>query len=63
MDKVTPWPNKTDDYVLALTGSAFIQLYELDALNPNTIYKTVLDRAQVYARMSPEDKGFLVGQL
>lgn len=56
-----PWHHIPHNYSLALTGRAF------NLLLSDHIYKLVLGRvllkAQIYARMAPEDKALLITNL
>lgn len=56
-----PWLHLNDDYAIAITGKAFNLLLD----DPSKLYilKRVLLKAQIYARMSPDDKAYLVESL
>jgi cation-transporting ATPase 13A2 len=56
-----PWQHPPDEYAVALTGKAFDILVN-DPAQVNTL-KQVLLKAQIYARMSPDDKAKLVEKL
>lgn len=57
-----PWNFKNTGVDVALTGKAFKYL-ENNKLNDMFTFKSVLARAQVFARMSPDDKALLVSSL
>ena len=59
-EKDKPWHNTNDNYVLAITGEAFAYLVNLEDSNHSLVFKTLLERTQVYARMSPDHKGTLI---
>lgn len=61
LDDENPWLHPPDNYAVAITGKAFNML--LNDLNQKSILKKVLLKAQIYARMSPDDKAKLVEQL
>ena len=56
-----PWNHPPEDYALALTGKAF-NILVMDETKRDVL-KQVLFQAQIYARMSPDDKARLVEQL
>ena len=58
-----PWQHPPEEYGIALTGKAFNFL--LTSLEPSNqaVLKQVLLKAQIYARMSPDDKAKLVEKL
>lgn len=56
-----PWQHQPEEYSLALTGKAFNIL--LNDPDQAKVLKQVLFKAQIYARMSPDDKAKLVEQL
>ena len=47
---------------MALTGKAFKYVYDRQLQNP-FMFKSILSKAKVYARMSPDDKAILVDSL
>jgi len=51
-----------DSYALAITGKAFNYLVKAGE-SQHKILERVLFKAQIYARMSPDDKATLVEQL
>ncbi len=58
-----PWQHPPEEYAIALTGKAFNHLLNSnDPLN-QAVLKQVLLKAQIYARMSPDDKARLVENL
>ena len=54
-----PWDYKDESIEVALTGRAF-KLIESDKEAKNFTFRSVLSKAQIYARMSPNDKALLV---
>lgn len=56
-----PWQHPPEDYSVALTGKAFNIL--LNDPSQSSVLKQVLFKAQIYARMSPDDKAKLVEML
>jgi magnesium-transporting ATPase (P-type) len=56
-----PWQHPPETYSLAITGKAFNHLVKSPS-DQATLHR-VLFKAQIYARMSPEDKAALVEQL
>lgn len=57
-----PWNFKNSEVDVALTGKAF-KFLEKNKENDMFSFKSVLARAQVFARMSPDDKALLVSSL
>lgn len=57
----SPWLHPPEDYAIAITGKAFNML-ATDELQKE-VMKNVLLKAQIYARMSPDDKATLVANL
>jgi magnesium-transporting ATPase (P-type) len=57
-----PWSYKDKSVEVALTGKAFRMIEQKKASDPFT-FKSVLAKAQVFARMSPDDKALLVTSL
>ena len=57
-----PWNFKNTGVDVALTGKAF-RFLEKNKDNDMFSFKSVLARAQVFARMSPDDKALLVSSL
>lgn len=55
MYKTVPWDFKDKMISVALTGRAFRQICDEKDINP-VIYNSVIAKAKVYARMSPDDK-------
>lgn len=53
-----PWQHPPEEYSVALTGKAFHCL--LNDPDSKVVLKQVLFKAQIYARMSPDDKAKLV---
>ena len=53
-----PWQHPPEEYSIALTGKAFNIL--LQDPSQASVLKQVLFKAQIYARMSPDDKAKLV---
>jgi len=58
----SPWVHPPDSYALAITGKAFNYLVKAGE-SQHKILERVLFKAQIYARMSPDDKATLVEQL
>jgi magnesium-transporting ATPase (P-type) len=56
-----PWLNPPDDFSVAITGKAFDLI--LNDPGQESILQKVLYKAQIYARMSPDDKAKLVEKL
>jgi len=56
-----PWLHPPEDYSLAITGKAFNMLVS-DEKRVSTLQRVLL-KAQIYARMSPDDKAILVANL
>lgn len=56
-----PWQHPPEEYSLAITGKAFNML--LQDPEQKAVLQQVLLKAQIYARMSPDDKAALVEQL
>ena len=57
-----PWDYLDEKVNVALTGKAFKYIYERQRQNP-FMFSSVLAKAKVYARMSPDDKALLVDSL
>ena len=57
-----PWEYQDENISVALTGKAFKYVYERKAQSP-FIFNSILSKAKVYARMSPDDKAMLVDSL
>ena len=57
-----PWDYQDDNVSVALTGKAFKLAKELAPRNP-FMFNSILKKARVYARMSPDDKAMLVDSL
>lgn len=57
-----PWDYQDDNLNVALTGKAFKHIYDRKQQNP-FMFNSVLSKAKVYARMSPDDKALLVDSL
>jgi magnesium-transporting ATPase (P-type) len=57
-----PWNYQNTQVDVALTGKAF-KFLEKNKENDMFSFKSVLARAQVFARMSPDDKALLVSSL
>jgi magnesium-transporting ATPase (P-type) len=58
LDDFNPWLRPPEEYGVAITGKAFNLL--LNDSNQKSVLKKVLMKAQIYARMSPDDKAKLV---
>ena len=58
LDQDNPWLHPPEHYGVAITGKAFDILINDEQQKP--ILKKVLLKAQIYARMSPDDKAKLV---
>jgi len=56
-----PWQHPPDSYAVALTGKAFNIL--LTDPDQQAVLKQVLIKAQIYARMGPDDKAKLIEKL
>lgn len=56
-----PWQHPPEEYALAITGKAFNFL--VNNKNQESTLQKVLFKAQIYARMSPDDKATLVSNL
>jgi cation-transporting ATPase 13A2 len=56
-----PWQHPPELYAIAITGKAFNML--LNDPDSTPILNQVLLKAQIYARMSPDDKAKLVEKL
>ena len=54
-----PWRYNDNEVEVALTGKAFNHIVSQKHIDPYT-YKSVVAKAQVFARMSPEDKETLI---
>lgn len=54
-----PWSYQDDSVEVALTGQAFRFIQSQKLTNPY-LYYSVLAKASVYARMSPDDKSALI---
>jgi cation-transporting ATPase 13A3/4/5 len=65
--KRPPWIEHafSDDYVLAVTGTAFAELVSRaeDSENETKTLQVVLEKCRIYARMAPEHKTLLVEKL
>ncbi len=61
VDDVVPWKGD-ENFVIAITGKAFSKLLENIDLNPKArkVFGIMLERAQVFARMRPEEKALLI---
>ena len=57
--KKLPWDYRDDKIEVILTGRAF-NFIELKKEEDDYTFRSVLSKAQVYARMSPDDKALLV---
>jgi magnesium-transporting ATPase (P-type) len=57
-----PWNYNGSEIEVALTGKAFNHIVENKEVDPFT-YQSVCAKAQVFARMSPEDKETLIKSL
>jgi cation-transporting ATPase 13A3/4/5 len=57
-----PWNFMNENIDVALTGKAF-KFIEKNKEKDMFVFKSVLARAQVFARMSPDDKALLVSSL
>ena len=57
-----PWYYRDKSLGVALTGKAF-KLIEANKDKDPFTFKSVLAKAQVFARMSPDDKALLVSSL
>ena len=57
-----PWDYQDANLNVALTGKAFKHIYDRKQQNP-FMFNSVLSKAKVYARMSPDDKALLVDSL
>lgn len=58
-EEVLPWANTEEDYVLAITGSAYSYIVSTE----NQLLKTLLMKCQIYARMHPDEKASLIKTL
>jgi magnesium-transporting ATPase (P-type) len=58
-----PWQHPPDSYALAVTGKAFNHLLNDTDPSSQVVLKQVLIKAQIYARMQPDDKVKLVEKL
>lgn len=58
-----PWQHPPEQYAIALTGKAFNTLLNDPSPCAQAILKQVLLKAQIYARMAPDDKAKLVEKL
>ena len=58
-----PWQHPPEEYAIALTGKAFNILLQDQSPYSQAVLKQVLLKAQIYARMSPDDKAKLVEKL
>ena len=61
-DSQLPWSYRNQDIEVALTGKAFRYIFEHGEENPFTL-KSVLAKASIFARMSPDDKALLVDSI
>jgi magnesium-transporting ATPase (P-type) len=57
-----PWDYNDSEIEVALTGKAFNHILINKDVDPFT-YRSVCAKAQVFARMSPEDKEALINSL
>ena len=57
-----PWNYQDENINVALTGKAFRYAFERQQQNP-FMFNSILSKAKVYARMSPDDKALLVESL
>ena len=57
-----PWDFQDENVAVALTGKAFKHVSERKEQSP-FIFNSILAKAKVYARMSPDDKALLVDSL
>ncbi len=60
---VLPWEGRDEEYALAVTGKAFDLLLKNDPLVQRPATRAILDKAVVFARMSPDGKAVLVEAL
>ena len=58
LDEENPWLHPPENYGVAITGKAFDIL--INDPKQKAVLKKVLLKAQIYARMSPDDKARLV---
>jgi magnesium-transporting ATPase (P-type) len=58
LDENNPWLYPPEHYGVAITGKAFDTL--INDPSQQAVLKKVLLKAQIYARMSPDDKAKLV---
>ena len=64
LDGVTLEPmNGSSDYTIAVTGDVFRLLFKNNEVLPESYINMVLLKSSIYARMSPDEKHELVGQL
>jgi magnesium-transporting ATPase (P-type) len=61
IEEDNPWLHPPENYSVAITGKAFNVL--LSDPSQSAVLKKVLLNAQIYARMSPDDKAKLVEKL
>ena len=57
-----PWDYQNEECNVAITGKAFKYAYDRQVQNP-FMFNSILAKAKVYARMSPDDKALLVDSL
>ena len=57
-----PWNFRDESVSVALTGKAFKHALEKESQNPY-LFNSILAKAKVFARMSPDDKALLVNSL
>ena len=57
-----PWDYQDNTVSVALTGKAFKHALERQNQNP-FMFNSILKKARVYARMSPDDKAMLLDSL
>ncbi|SCV05899.1 LANO_0H17634g1_1 [Lachancea nothofagi CBS 11611] len=64
LDGITLKPtNGSVDYTIAVTGDVFRLLFKNNEILPDSYINEVLLKSSIYARMSPDEKHELVGQL
>ena len=57
-----PWDFQQENISVALTGKAFKFAHDRQTEDP-FLFNSILAKAKVFARMSPDDKAFLVDNL
>lgn len=62
LDGGLPWSYLDDDIEVAITGRAFNYLSSVQESQPY-LFNSVLAKANIYARMSPDDKAHLLNSL